>query len=125
MVAERAQHGLHGLIHLHLLCVLLPEPVLHERPGADLRVLRLLPAHGVRLLAHAGQRVVLGFAGVHPPHLPKPQNGLGGKSRRRTHVGCLPPPAPFFVFVSRSAIRNIDTSAFGVRLEVFDLTSSP
>ena len=70
VVAERAEHRLHRPLHLRLLCFLLPEPILYERPGAEYRVLRLLSAHGDGLLADAGQRVVLGLTGIYSLHLP-------------------------------------------------------
>lgn len=70
VVAERAQHRLYWHLHLCLLGFLLPEPVLYERPGAEHRVLRLLSAHSDGVLTDAGQRVVLGLAGIYSLHLP-------------------------------------------------------
>lgn len=76
VVAQRAEHRLHRPLHLRLLSLLLPEPLVHERRRAEHRVLWLLASDGACVLADAGQRVVLGLAGVHPLHLPQPEDGL-------------------------------------------------
>lgn len=54
VVAERSQHGLHWHVHLCVLCFLLLEPIIYERPCTEHRVLWLLFAYINGLLADAG-----------------------------------------------------------------------
>ena len=76
VVAERAEHWFHRPLHLHLLCLLLPEPIIYEWPSSEHRVLWLLSTDSTRLFTDAGKCVILGLTGIYSLHLPQPQDGL-------------------------------------------------
>uniref|UniRef100_A0ACB8EWD3 Uncharacterized protein n=1 Tax=Sphaerodactylus townsendi TaxID=933632 RepID=A0ACB8EWD3_9SAUR len=84
VVAVCAECRLHRPLHLPLLRLLLLAALQYVRSGADCGVLWLLAPHGLRLLPHAGDDLLLCLAQVHPLHLHQPQDGL---SRRPLPVG--------------------------------------
>ena len=66
----------HGDFRVRVLAVLLLPPVQHVGRTAVRAVLRLHAAGLLRVLAHAGYRVILRLAQIHPLHLRQPEDGL-------------------------------------------------
>lgn len=100
VVAEHSQHWFHWHLHLHVLRILLLEPIIYERPCAEHRVLWLLFAYIIGLLTDAGQRIILGIFSLYTLHLLQHQDGLIVEA---THVLTAHRDEAFFYIKSYTA----------------------
>ena len=108
-------------VRLPVLALLLLQAVQHVGYAADRRVLRLHHPHVLRLLPHAGYRLLLRLATLHPLHLRQHQDGLNDKrsADKLSPQWDMRWSGPLRASHERTVIAQISPARFPQKFEIF------